>query len=141
MRLARRLLIGVALVTSTTLASGSAAWSDPVKGRNAVTFPATCDGRQVVFVLTGGGEWTPAHVVGTNEVFHPTAFDISRTFTPPGGAPEEFELEATRQGQRKGVQDELVTCSFSISETDEEGTFTAVGTATGFFSPPGGRSA
>lgn len=139
MRLARRLSTGAALVAALTLASGSAAWSDPVKGRNAFTFPATCDGRQVEFVVTGQGEWTPAHVVGTNEVFHPTAFDISGTFTPPGGDTEEFEFQATRKGQRKGVQD-LVTCSFSISGEDEEGEFTFGGTVTGFFSPRGGRS-
>ncbi len=138
MRFARRFLVGAALVATTTVAAGSAAWGDPVKGRNAFTFPATCDGRQVEFVVTGQGEWTPAHVIGTNEVFHPTAFDISGSFTPPGGDTEEFEFQATRKGQRRGVQN-LVTCSFAVSGTDEEGTFSFEGTVTGFFSPRGGR--
>ncbi len=138
MRLVARSLVAAAVVAVTAAPLTTTAWGDPVRSKNSLAFPATCDGRDLEFVTNGNGAWTPAHVVGTNEVFHPTAFDISGSFTPTGGETEEFTFQETKKGQRNGRQDDLVTCEFEASGEDEEGEFNVAGTVTGFFSPGGG---
>ena len=80
------------------------------------------------FVVNGAGRFTPAHVVGSTTVFIPEVFDL--TFTPPGG-PTQTEPFTAAKGNPKGD----VTCDINISESTPEGTFTAVGTVTGFFTP------
>ena len=53
--------------------------------------------------------FSPAHVVGTNEIFHPTAFDLTFTFTPPGGEPQSFVDTLSRSPARKKAYD-CVSC-------------------------------
>jgi dihydroxyacetone kinase len=124
-RLCVALTLGILMMAA--LAQGAAA--DPIN-KNAVTLAATCDGQQVEFVVIGGGDFTPAHVVGSTTVFIPEAFDITFTFTPPGG-PTETETFTAAKANPQGD----VTCNINISETTPEGTFTGVGTVTGFFTP------
>ena len=56
---------GLVLTVSAPEAS-----ADPLKAKNSLAFPATCDdGQTVQVVLNGEGEFTPAHVVGSTAVF------------------------------------------------------------------------
>jgi hypothetical protein len=118
------------------------ATADPTNPKNSFSFPATCNGVTVDFVVNsangqGAGSqnndtapFAPAHVVGSNEVFHPTAFDLTFSFTPAGGPTESFlNTDAMRNAKTP------VTCTIDYSQTDADGnTFAIDGTAWGFFS-------
>lgn len=109
-----------------------AASADPLKAKNSLAFPATCDdGQTVQVVVNGQGEFTPAHVVGTTAVFVPQAFDITFEFTPTGGT-TETETDAS---SKPHVHGDLVTCSFDVTQSFPFGTLHLFGTATGFFTP------
>jgi hypothetical protein len=126
----RRLCVTLTLGALMMAALIQGATADPSNAKNAFTFTATCDDQQVAFVVNGAGDFTPAHVVGTTAVLIPEVFDITFTFTPPGG-PTETETFTEAKANPKGD----VTCDISVSETTPEGTFTVVGTVTGFFTP------
>jgi len=126
-RLCVALTLGILMLAA--LAQGAAA--DPINAKNSFTFPATCDGQMVQFVVNGNGEFTPAHVVGSTAVFIPEVFDLTFQFTPPGGT-TETETQTASKPHPLGD----VTCTFDVSETTSEGTFRAFGTVIGFFPPP-----
>jgi hypothetical protein len=109
-----------------------AASADPLKAKNSLAFPATCDdGQTVQVVVNGQGEFAPAHVVGTTAVFVPQAFDLTFEFTPTGGTTET----ETDTSSKPHVHGDLVTCSFDVTQSFPFGTFHLFGTATGFFTP------
>ena len=126
----RRLCVALVVGTLMMVALAQAATADPINAKNAFTFTTTCDGQQLEFVVIGGGDFTPAHVVGSTTVFIPEVFDLTFSFTPPGG-PTETETFTAAKNNPKGD----VTCSLDASETTPEGTFRVVGTVTGFFTP------
>jgi hypothetical protein len=111
----------------------STAAADPSGAKNSIIFPAECDNDQTVeVVVNGGGEWTPAHVVGSTSVFVPRAFDATFEFTPVGG-PTETMIDRSAKANQHG---DLVTCGFDFTQTiPEVGTFHAFGTASGVFTP------
>jgi hypothetical protein len=128
----RRLCVAltVGLLMLAALAQGAAA--DPINAKNSLTFPVTCDnGQAVQVVLNGNGEFTPAHVVGSTEVFIPQAFEVTFQFTPTGGTTQT----ETDTASKPNVHGDLVTCSFDVTQTFPEGTFHLFGTATGFITP------
>ena len=109
-----------------------AASADPLKAKNSLAFPATCDdGQTVQIVVNGNGEFTAAHVVGSTAVFVPQAFDLTFEFTPTDGTTET----ETDTSSKPHVHGDLVTCSFDVTQSFPEGTFHLFGTATGFFTP------
>ena len=109
-----------------------AASADPLKAKNSLAFPATCDnGQTVQVVVNGNGEFSPAHVVSTTAVFVPQAFDLTFEFTPPGG-PTQTETDAA---SKHNVHGDLVTCSVDTTQSFPFGTLHLSGTATGFFTP------
>ena len=126
----RRLCVTLVLGILMMAAFAQAAAADPINAKNSLTFTASCNGEPVEFAVNGAGNFTPAHVVGSTAVFVPEVFDLTFTFTPPGG-PTETEIFTAAKGNPKGD----VTCDINISETTPEGTFTAVGTVSGFFTP------
>jgi hypothetical protein len=126
----RRLCVTLTLGALMMAALIQGAAADPINAKNATTFTASCNGQDVELVVNGAGNFTPAHVVGSTAVFVPEVFDLTFTFTPPGG-PTETETSTVAKGNPKGD----VTCDINISETTPEGTFTAVGTVSGFFTP------
>jgi hypothetical protein len=135
-----RFALALGLTGALFLGIASVASADPSGSKNNFTFPATCDGTDVTFVLNnangqGAGtednntaEWAPAHVVGTNQIFHPTAFDLTFTFTPVNGEPESF-VQDDMKANAKGS----VICTIDSTQADPEGSFSIVGTATGYF--------
>jgi hypothetical protein len=137
-----RKLLAVMSVFAGTLVLAGQAFADPGGSKNSLTFPVQCGDRSMKFVVNsangqGSGAqdqntapFTPALVVGTNEIFHPTTFDLTFTFTPSGGKPQSFTDTASRKNQTGDV-----TCSIDFSQTDPRGnTFAINGTVIGWIS-------
>jgi hypothetical protein len=140
----RHLFVGTALIVGSAVLA-SPAFADPTGSKNAFTVDGVCSGNRTVQVVVNSangqgqgsqnnkpseGEFTPAHVIGTNEVFHPTAFDITFTFTPVHGPSQSFTDTSSRPNQSGNV-----TCQVSGSQSDPQGnTFSISGMVTGWFS-------
>jgi hypothetical protein len=128
--LKRYAVLGAAVLALAVFVPGASA--DPVNAKNSFSFPATCDGQTVQFVVNGNGEFTPGHVVGSTAVFVVEAVDITFEFTLPGG-PTESETDTA---SKNNVHGDLVTCSFDVTQTfPGGGTVHLFGTASGFFTP------
>ena len=126
----RSTALGVAVLVLTVFAPAASA--DPLKAKNSLAFPVTCDdGQTMQVVLNGNGEFTPAHVVGSTATFVPQAFDITFEFTPTGGTTETVR----NTNSKRNVHGDLVTCSFDVTQSFPFGTLHLFGTATGFFTP------
>ena len=109
-----------------------AASADPLKAKNSLAFPATCDdGHSVHVIVNGKGAFSAVHVVGTTAVFVPQAFDMTLEVTPTGGITET----ETDTFSKRNVHGDIVTCSFDLTQTFPGGTLHLFGTATGFFTP------
>jgi hypothetical protein len=144
----RTTLVSVALAAmGSALALGviaGPAGAAPTNSKNAFAGMAMCDnGQSYMFVVNSAngrgqgaqnngqnqGEWTPAHL-SSGQVFHPTAFDTTFTFTPASGPPQSFTNTDTRKNQTGNV-----TCELSGSQTDPQGdTFSLSGSVTGTIS-------
>jgi hypothetical protein len=131
--LKRGMTLVVAAIGALAIAQGAAA--DPTNAKNSLVIPARCDNGQSVDVsVNGNGEFTPAHVIGTSSVFIPQAFDLTFSFTPPGG-PTESETDTSAKAN---VHGNLTTCGIDFTQETPEGTFSLNGTVTGFFTPASG---
>ena len=120
--------------------------ADPVKSPNSDIVPLTCDNGQTYdVVVSGGGEFTPGHIVGSNAIFVPVEFgEITATALPSGTT--AFVEPASPKGQ-SGKNRDLTTCSFEFTfpvgpeEVEEFGlpagttAVRGVGTVTGFITP------
>jgi hypothetical protein len=135
------MLVAVA-ISAGVVSLAAPAFADPSGSKNSFGFPAQCGDRSITVVVNsangrGSGsednttaEFSPAHVVGTNEIYHPTAFDLTFTFTPVHGTPQSFTDTSARKNQTGDV-----TCSIDASQTDPAGnTFSIKGTVTGWLS-------
>jgi hypothetical protein len=142
MFLLRRILVAAVVVTVAAMLATTSALADPSGSKNSLTFPASCNGTAVILVVNsangqGSGSqnqttapFAPAHVVGSNAIFHPTAFNLTFSFTPAGGTTFSFPDTATMRNARTPV-----TCTINFSQTDTAGnTFAINGTAAGYFS-------
>jgi hypothetical protein len=127
----RRLCVALTLGILMMAALAQSAAADPSGAKNSLTFPADCDGQTVQFVVNGGGDFTPGHVVGSAAVFVLQSFDVTFEFTPTEG---ETESETSTRSKHNPHGD-LVTCSFDVTQEFPEGTFHLFGSATGFFTP------
>jgi hypothetical protein len=129
-------LIACLLVTASALA-------DPTGSKNSFQGMASCtNGQSYTFVVNsangqGAGaqqqntaEWTPAHFLDSTQVFHPSAFDLTFTFTPAGGSAQSFTNTDSRPNGKVAV-----TCTISGSQSDQQGdTFSLSGTVAGWIS-------
>jgi hypothetical protein len=124
----------IALFAIVLAVFAQAASADPVNAKKASPFIANCGGPNLMVVVNGNGEFTPAHVIGSTAMFIPTAFDLTFTFTPTGGPPETETDTAAKAHQPKNS----VTCELPAALntfTSPEGTFTISGTVAGFITP------
>lgn len=133
-------LVGTAALVGALGAATASA--DPAGSKNAFTGVANCGpAGSYTFVVNSAngqgqgamnnganqGEWAPAHLSPGNGVFHPTAFDITFTFTPAGGPSQSFTNTDVRPNKTGST-----TCALSGSQTDAQGdTFSITGTVTG----------
>jgi len=132
-------------LSALVLSASSAAFADPSGSRNSLSLPASCsDGSTVQDVtlvvnsangqgsgtennVKGQGNWTPAHLAGSTLVYHPTAFDLTFSFTTTDGQPFTFA-----DTQTKPNGEGTVTCSISYTATESDGSFTINGTVAGY---------
>jgi hypothetical protein len=129
----RRLTL-LALVALVICVWAQGAAAAPANAKNSMVIHATCAGTPLMVVVNGNGEWTPAHVIGSTSVFIPTAFDLTFSFTPPGGATESETDTSSKAHQPTNA----VTCDIPGAEntfTSPDGVVTFSGTVTGFFTP------
>ena len=117
------LVLAVAMVLAV-FGSGIAA-ADPINSKNAFVFPVTCSNGQTYTVVTTGG--IPAHIVGSTRNFIPVEFTLT-AIDPETGEELFSETFPVGQGNRVGLQDDLITCTaapavFVDPETGEEITF------------------
>lgn len=102
----------VAALSAGLLAAPGGA--DPVKSPNSDTVPVTCDNGQTYdVVVSGRGEFTPGHVVGSNAMLIPVAFgEINATALPSG---ETAFVEPPSTKGQSGKKKDLTTCSFQFT--------------------------
>jgi hypothetical protein len=137
----RHVFVGIALVAGSSVVA-SPALADPTGAKNAFPIDAQCGDRTIQVVVNSANgrgqgaqdnttaEFSPAHVIGTNEIFHPTMFDLTFTFTPAEGSPQSFTDTSSRPNQTGDV-----TCELSATQTDDQGnTFSLSGSVTGWLS-------
>ena len=127
----------VALVTVAVAVLAQTASADPTNAKNSLLVTANCGAQQLHVSVNGNGEFTPAHVIDSTAVFVPTAFNLTFSFTPPGGPTESETDMAAKQNQAKAT----VTCNIPAALNtfaSPEGTFTLSGTVSGFFTPANG---
>lgn len=117
--------VGTCLIAAVGFAPSAAA--DP----KTEVIPITCDGQEVEVAVNGNGDFTPGHLVGGTAVYVVQSIDATFTFTPTGGDPETETLTRSKGN----VHGDTVTCTFELSETSPEGTFTASGTVVVFVTP------
>jgi hypothetical protein len=135
---------GVLAVSAGLMAMPASA--DPTGAKNSFTFPAFCDGSAVPLSFTvnnangngsgtmnnpkGQANFSPAHVAGSNQVFHPSVFDLTFTFTPVGAPSQSFTDTSVKPNGK-------VTATCAIDYTtppDPDGnTISLVGTVGGYF--------
>ena len=132
------LLLAATMVITTLLAVGIAS-ADPVNSPNAQTYTLNCGGEEVTFVTIGFNRAPLANVVEGTSNFRFT--EITTTFTNLDTGEVFTDTFATGQGNRTGLQDDLVTCAapevtFVDPETGE--TIHGVLSIEGFFTPLGG---
>jgi hypothetical protein len=124
------------IVLVSACLSAQVASADPVSAKKSDVFIGVCGGQQLQLSVNGNGEFTPAHVVGSTAMFIPTAFNLTFTFTPPGGPTSSGTDTSAKNNSPKNA----ATCTLPAALntfTDPEGTFTLSGTVTGFFTPAG----
>ena len=119
------LALGAVLVAVLGFAPSAAA--DP----KAEVVPVNCGGQVLLVAVNGNGDFTPGHLVGSTSVAVVQAIDATFTFTPPGGQTFTEHVDRSK-GNLKG---DTMTCTFSLSETTPEGTFTGTGTVLVFLTP------
>jgi hypothetical protein len=135
----RRILVAAAVVGGVSLAAGPAL-AAPTNAKNAFQGTARCGAAgNFTFVVNNANgqgqgaqnngqnqaEWAPAHL-SSGQVFHPTAFDLTFTFTPTGGPPMSFTSTDVRKNQTGDV-----TCRISGTHSSPEGTFSLSGSVVG----------
>jgi hypothetical protein len=142
-RLIPTMLLTVAATIGLAFAV-SPAGAAPTGAKNAFTGSADCGSAgQFTFVVNSANgqgqgtqnngnqaEFTPAHLIGTHQVFHPTQFDLTFTFTPVNGPSQSFTNTDSRRNQTGDT-----VCSISGAQTDPAGnTFSLSGTVEGWIS-------
>jgi len=136
-----RTLLAGAITFATVGAFASPAFADPTGSKNAFPVHADCDNGQSIDVVVnsanGQGKgvqdknvavFTPAHVIGTNEIFHPTTLDLTFTSTSPEGTDVQTQF-ATRPNQTGSV-----TCDIFAMQEFPGGSFSLSGTVVGWIS-------
>jgi hypothetical protein len=106
--------------------------ADPIHAKDAMQVQAICGTKTLTAVVNGNGKFTPAHIIGSTSVFIPTAFNLTFTFTPPGGTTMTEHNTAAKASPIKNT----ITCTIPFqSFPSPQGTFTIQGTVTGFTTP------
>jgi hypothetical protein len=117
--------------------SAQAALAAPTNAPNSLIVTIVCDGDQLQVVVNGNGTFAPGLLLDGSGVFVPTAFDLTFSFTPPGGETQTDTETAAKSHQPANA----VTCEIPVelnTFSSDQGTFSISGTVTGFIAPPRG---
>ena len=112
-----RTALTVACAAGLTLPlSMGAAQADPQRGDH---FGLTCGGTTYQVVVTGNGEWTPAHDTNSNLVFIPHTFTgfHGELRDTQGVLVDTFDEPPSTQGSGKQKND--VSCTFSFHDVSD----------------------
>jgi len=136
-----RTMFAVVSVLAAIAVTAPAALADPTGSKNSFTFPVTCNGTPYTFVANSANgqgigaqnqntaPFAPAHVVGSNQIFHPTVFDLTFTFTFDGMSESFLDTNAMANAKTP------VACTIDYTQTFPDGSsFGLKGTVWGFFS-------
>jgi hypothetical protein len=129
----KRLALALVLAVWAAAAVAPVAGADPTHAKTSTVITADCGGQAVTVSVNGNGEFSPAHDVDSTSVFVPTAFDLTFTFTPTGGAPESETDTSSKAAPIRNT----VTCDIPLQTlfAGPEGSATIEGTVTGFWTP------
>jgi hypothetical protein len=129
-------VLGLAVAVVVLLGGVRTASADPVNAKKAEILEVTCTGGVTGtfdVVSNGNSIWTPGHVIGSNQVLVPYAFEFTFTFTPSDGGDPIVETESfAKKGPRNG---RLAECTFSETETSPEGTAELIGVVSVSYTP------
>ncbi len=131
------LVLALVAMTMATLGSGFAA-ADPLNSPQADTVTLTCSNGQTYQLVRQGG-LPQLHIVGDTGNFILTEITFT-AIDPVTGEVLSSGTESIGQGNKKGLQGELITCTAPPEELVDPATgetFTFVVTAEGFLTPRG----
>jgi len=131
----KRLVIAAVGVALAAALVAPFAGADPTNAKNSGLIRAVCGGQTITVSVNGNGEFTPAHNTANTSVFIPTAFNLTFTFTPPGGPSQSETDTSAKAGPITGT----TTCNIPLQTlfSGPDGTGTIQGTVTGFWTPRG----
>jgi hypothetical protein len=135
MGVTRKLIVSASAAGALLGAAVGPASADPTNAKNSETFDVVCaNGLGTLPISTNGnGTWTPGHVTSSNQVLIPYELHISGSFTPSDGGPTEtFTDDNVKKAPHNG---RLASCTFSVSGSDEFGSFTFGGTVLVSYTP------
>ena len=124
-------------------AGAGIAAADPPRGD---IFPLDCDnGSTYQVIVTGNGEFTPAHNLANTSMLIPTAFgEFHATLSDSEGnvIEEETQPPAIKGNSGNHQRATTATCTFTLTDSFEDPalgtlTFTVEGSVTGFVTPAG----
>jgi hypothetical protein len=128
------LLVLVSVVLGATTASAA-----PVNNPHAAQLTLQCpSGTSSAVVILVRGEWTPAHVIGSNAVFIPIAFGRFTGVATDADGNILFTVDepALAKGSALPQNGELMECTGVIELDFPGGHFIGSSTVTGFFANP-----
>jgi hypothetical protein len=107
-------VLGVASFAFGIAAWTSTAGADPKTG----VIELTCGTTTFDVTTNGQGEFTPAHDVDSNRVFHPVAFGAfhGSVYDTSGVLVDQFTDPGGSTKGRSGKTKDLVTCTYSFEE-------------------------
>jgi hypothetical protein len=107
----------LAAVTTSGLVARPAG-ADPTNAKKGEVLSLACEDLGTIEIATNGnGEWTPGHIIGSNQVLVPYAFHFE--FTPPGGPTESEDI--SKKTPKNATLD---ICTFGGESPD--GTFSGI---------------
>ncbi len=118
----RRLAAGAVAVVAGMALMGGTASADPVNAKGSFVTDLVCDNSQTyTVVVNGNGNFTPAHDIDSNATLIPVAFGpFSGTIRDAqGNLVDTFTEPGTSKGQSAKGGKDLVTCTFTFTETSD----------------------
>lgn len=105
-----------------------------ISSKHAVVFDLSCEGAGTLTVATNGQSFgVPFDIVGTNNVF--IIAELTYVITDSSGTVVEEATIPTGQGKKKGLQNQLLTCTTTNTFTRDGNLLTVFSTYRGFIVP------
>ena len=107
-----------AIAAAMLVLSPGIAGADPVNSKNAEVLEISCSNGQTYEIVVAAGN--PAHIVDSTSNITPTEFTFE-IIDPESGQVIDSETVPLGQGNKQGLQDDLITCETEpLTEVDPE---------------------